>query len=168
MGTVVSAVVYTVKDNMGNPFTQGWFTVEFRDTGYTPGGEVFDYSAYIRRIEMLVANPISGSDNGMLVRPNATDFPMDAASARLVLDRMASSIVALNISGIGIRIASGTLLTTSGIAGVQSGFAVIGTLFSGLIVATASGDVAVGSLRAELLSGVAVSGIRAITYVMGY
>lgn len=169
MAVVVSSLTFVKVSTGGTPVTEGYFLIEYRAAGYRPGGEFVDLSPYFRNIQMAITQPVSGALMHV-ARPNGADFPSGTTpvSARFELHYMASSIVTINMSGIGIRVASGTLLTTSGIAGVQSGFAVIGTLFSGLITANTSGDVAVGVVFSEIVSGVAVSGTRFYAHVIGY
>lgn len=61
---VVSTYLYTVRDEAGNPRTEAWFTLEMTgayqgDGGYA-GGQAFDLSPYLRRIEHIQAMPVSG------------------------------------------------------------------------------------------------------------
>lgn len=62
---VLSATVYTLKDQAGNPRTEAWFTLEFTgayqgDGGYA-GGQSFDLSPYFKRIDYVQTAPMSGS-----------------------------------------------------------------------------------------------------------
>lgn len=169
MGVVLSAYVYTIKDIQGNPRTEGWITVTFRPD-YRPGGDFFDLSPYFRFIEHTVAYPMSGTEEWS-PQPNDSDFPsvLTPISHRIKLMGIQSAAISVLISGQGIQVASGTLLTTSGIAGVQSGFAVIGTLFSGRIAGAIAGTLGMnGPLYSEVVSGRAVSGAVAKLHVIGY
>lgn len=56
---VVSALVRTFLDQVGNRFTEGWITLELTGA-YTVGGQAFDLSPYYRRIEHINAELMSG------------------------------------------------------------------------------------------------------------
>lgn len=63
-GKIVSALVFTKVDRSGTPRTEGWFTCEFEgaydgDGGYE-GGNAFNLSPYFRRLEFVMAQPVSG------------------------------------------------------------------------------------------------------------
>lgn len=128
MAVVISSLVFTKKDIAGNSFVEGYFLVEFRDAGYTPGGEAMDLSSFMRRAEFVQATPASGALD-YEARPSYTDYPGNAGSGRVTLHYLRSSL--------GISIISGTV------------------------------NIAPAQLRAELLSGVAVSGARAIVHAIG-
>ena len=166
---IISSIVFTKKDISGNQWVEAHILFEFRNA-YVPGGEAVDLTPFFQRVELPVGGPniASGQASGYLPRVNAADIPGNPGSSRIQLFYGASGIVTLNISGIGVSVASGTLLTTSGIAGVQSGFAVIGTLHSGSISATASGVLGVGVASVEVLSGQATSGFRTYQSYLGY
>lgn len=163
MGAVISATPFTLRDQGGTPRTMGYFTLEFRNS-YTPGGEVFDLSAYFRRVETILApSPISGALMGIMVRKNETDFPGDARSGRLQLDGLAS--------GISWSFASGSLLVGSGFAsGAQllSGAGLFAPApLSGFIGVSVASGVTTG-FHTELLSGVGTSGTRLNALIIGY
>lgn len=169
MSTVVSSLIFTRKDIAGNPHVEGYFLVEFRDARYTPGGESVDLSAYMRRIEFVQTQPVSGILD-YEPRPSMTDYPGNAGSGRMTLHYLRSSIVTIHMSGLGIQILSGQSLALSGALisgqGVQSN-TLLSVLFSGLLVAITSGSIAPGQIRTEILSGTAVSGTRAVIHALG-
>jgi hypothetical protein len=59
MATVVSAYTYTIVDQMGNPRTEAWLTLEYGES-YVVGGVAFDLSPYFRRLEHVVTEWMSG------------------------------------------------------------------------------------------------------------
>lgn len=157
MAVVISPIVRTMVDGAGNPMTELYGIVEFRDAGHLPAGEAFDLSAYMRRTEYLFMQPISGA---LYYEPRvvAGDFPGNAGSGRLTLFSLASGIVTLNISGVGISLTSGQTFTVSGVLG----------LISGLLVRGASGAFNASLDQAQILSGTAISGVRAYFHALGY
>ena len=158
MAIVVSGIVFTRSDNAGNPWTEGYFLIEFRDARYTPGGEAMDLSAYMRRVEFMHAQPISGALT-YEPRPMATDFPGNAGSGRLTLHYVDSGIVTLHVSGLPIQILSGSIVS------LASGMSNAG---SGRIGLVGSGAFNAGIVTTEILSGTAVSGVRAYIHTLGY
>lgn len=180
---VISAEVFELKDQAGNPRSFGWFLYEFRGT-YVPGGIAVDLSSYMRRVAGMVANPASGTLN-VLPFPNETDFPADARSGRAQLFFVGSGavtvntsgmVVNLNTSGLGLSIASGTEPFLSGqlISGNISGQVQM-LLTSGRLAAQTSGQLTgqatawlPNSYLAEVVSGIATSGTRARIFAMGY
>ena len=160
MAVVISSVLFTKKDVAGNPWTEAWAVIEFRDANYSPGGENLALANEFSRIEYILVTPLSGNNN---YRPetNMGDYPTNGGSGRLQLYYMASGSVALNVSGLPIQILSGTTLT------LASGNTASGP-FSGRIGIAASGNLAVGLLPVEILSGTAVSGTRALIHALGH
>jgi len=153
MGAIISSLVSVRKDVGGNPFTEAWLLVEFRNQ-YVPGGEAIDLSSILRRVDQVVAcTPASGALRDVLPRENQSDYPADARSGRLEIWQVPTS-------GVGISITSGTEMFLSGkfLSGTISG-----QTFTVLI----SGRIA-GQAFAEMLSGVQTSGARARIYVVGY
>lgn len=158
MGTLISPIVLTRRDIAGNAFVEVYSIFEYRDAGILPTGESIDLSSYMRRVEMIQAQPISGA---LLhePRPNASDFPGNAGSGRMELYSLGSGTVTLNISGVAINILSGHPFIVSGRIGSMSG----------LINVTGSGFVNAGVMqRVTVLSGTAVSGTRAYIHAFGY
>lgn len=156
MGNIISARIHTLKDEAGNPLVLGWLTLEFRGTGYMPGGEVFDLSTRFRRIEEVLANPASGALD-YLPLANLADFPGDPRSGRLLLHYIGSGAVTVNTSGQNITVLSGQLQPLSGYTAVWSG--------QQTLQATAWRPEAAFS---EVRSGIAISGTRAKVFVLGY
>ena len=157
MGTLISPIVFTRRDIAGNQYAEVLAIYEYRDAGLQPTGEAIDLSAYMRRVEMIQAQPISGA---FLYdpRPNATDFPGNAGSGRMELYYGGSSTILLNISGAGVQITSGQTFAVSGVL----------RLISGLLVLGGSGALAAGLASVQILSGTAVSGTRAYIRAFGY
>ena len=160
MGAIISSIVFTEKDDRGNPWTKAYLLWEFRDTGYSPGGENINLTALFRRVEHIEMFPSSGVLEYQ-PRPNYGDFPANAGSGRVQLWYGGSGIVTLNISGLPIQILSGTTLT------LASGNTAGGPI-SGRVNAVGSGAFNAGLAQVEILSGVAVSGIRAKLFILGY
>ena len=157
MGVLISPIVFTKRDIAGNQFTEVLSIYEYRDAGLQPGGEAIDLSAYMRRVENIHAQAISG----VLLndpRPNATDFPGNAGSGRMELYTLGSGLVTVNISGLPITILSGHPFLVSGFIGPVSGRLNIG----------GSGFFNFNTANAQLLSGTAVSGTRAYIRAFGY
>ena len=60
MANILSATVFTTKDEHGNPHTEGWLTLEFGEAYQGPnGGIAFDLSRF-KRIDYIQTAPISG------------------------------------------------------------------------------------------------------------
>ena len=157
MGTLISPIVFTRRDDAGNPWVEVLSIFEYRDAGLQPGGESIDLSAYMRRVEVVTAQAISGA---LLndPRPNATDFPGNAGSGRMELYTLGSGLVTVNISGLPITILSGHPFLVSGFIGPVSGRLNIG----------GSGFFNFNTANAQLLSGTAVSGTRAYIRAFGF
>ena len=158
MGTLISPIVRTTRDDAGNPFVEVYSIFEYTNAGISPGGESIDLSPYMRRAENIIAQPISG----VLLyqpRPNVTDFPGNAGSGRMELYYVGSGIVTLNISGLPIQILSGSIVS------LASGMNNAG---SGRIGLTGSGAFNAGIDFIQVLSGTAVSGTRAYIRAFGY
>ena len=163
MGTLISPIVFTRRDDAGNPWVEVFSIFEYTSAGLLPTGESIDLSPYMRRVENILAQPISG----ILLydpRPNATDFPGNAGSGRMELHSLVSGIVTLNISGLPIQILSGNISNLSGLGGLPGG----ATIASGRIGLTGSGAFNAGIQMGSLLSGTAVSGARAYIRAFGY
>lgn len=157
MAVVISPIVRTVVDGGGNPYVELFGIVEYRDATHAPAGEAFDLSAYMRRVEYIYMQPISGA---LYYQPRvvAGDYPGNAGSGRLTLYYLASGIITLNISGVGIQLTSGQTFTVSGVL----------PLISGLLVRGASGTFNAGIDYMQVLSGTAISGVRAYFQALGY
>ena len=157
MAVVISPIVRTIRAEGGHPFTELYGIVEFRDANHAPTGEAFDLSAYMRRVEYIYMQPISGA---LYYQPRVVggDYPGNAGSGRLTLYYAGSGIVTLNISGLGIQLTSGQTFTVSGVL----------PLISGLLVRGASGAFNLGIDQVQILSGVAISGVRAYFHALGY
>ena len=128
---VVSALIYTQKDEAGNPRTVGYLTLEFTGT-LVGGGQAFDLSPYYRSLAHVVPFPMSGgelrapysgevdivaSGSKVLAQPVVTDFATPA-SARFQL------LAASTVSGRGMQqITSGA---AAAISGVRFGAQVLG------------------------------------------
>jgi hypothetical protein len=160
MGSIISSLVFTRKDDRGNPITEAYLLWEFRDANYTPGGENINLTSLFRRVEHIAMWPASGALE-YNPRPNYGDFPANAGSGRVQLWYSASGIVTLNISGLPVQILSGTSLT------LASGNTVGGPI-SGRVGLPGSGAFNAGIAPVEILSGTAVSGIRTKLHVLGY
>ena len=163
MGTLISPITFTRRDDAGNPWVEVFSIFEYTSAGILPTGESIDLSPYMRRVENILAQPISG----ILLydpRPNATDFPGNAGSGRMELHSLVSGIVTLNISGLQIQILSGNIANLSGLGGLPGGL----TLASGRLNAVGSGAFNAGIQMGSLLSGTAVSGSRAYIRAFGY
>ena len=160
MAIIVSSLVFVKVDQMGNPHTEAYCLIEFRDARYTLGGEAMDLSAIMRRVEVPpMVGRVSGVSQDYEVRPNVADYPGNAGSGRLELYYANSGIVTLNISGIPIQILSGSLVS------LASGMSNAG---SGRIGLVSSGDLGIGLGKAEILSGTtSISGIRAMLHLIG-
>ena len=157
MGVLISPIVLTRRDVAGNEYADVYSIYEYRDAGIQPGGENIPLDPYMRRVENIHAQPISG----ILLyepRPNATDFPGNAGSGRMELYSLGSAIVTLNISGLAITIISGHPFLVSGFIGPVSG----------RIAVTGSGAFNAGIQMAQILSGTAVSGARAYIHAFGF
>lgn len=158
MAVIVSPIVVTTHDAAGNPYTELHGIVEYRDAGHLPTGEVFDMSAFLRRIEYMSLTPISGALYYQ-PRPVAGDYPGNAGSGRLTLYYMSSGIVTLNISGLPVQVLSGSIVSlASGMSNAASG----------RIGLTGSGAFNAGIDMMQILSGVAISGVRAYARILGY
>ena len=157
MGTLISPIVFTKRDIAGNSFTEVLAIFEYTSTGILPTGESIDLSPYMRRVEVVTAQAISGA---LLndPRPNATDFPGNAGSGRMELYTLGSGLVTVNISGLPITILSGHPFLVSGFIGPVSGRLNIG----------GSGFFNFNTANAQLLSGTAVSGTRAYIRAFGF
>mgnify|MGYP001596690385 FL=1 len=157
MGTLISPLVFTKRDIAGNAFTEVLAIFEYTSAGILPTGESIDLSNFMRRVEMIQAQAISGA---LLndPRPNATDFPGNAGSGRMELYTLGSGLVNVNISGLPITILSGHPFLVSGFIGPVSGRLNIG----------GSGFFNFNTANAQLLSGTAVSGTRAYIRAFGY
>ena len=153
MGSIISAQVYTLVDQAGNPHTEAWLIWEFRDTTYSAGGENIDLTPYFRRVEQIVANPVSGALN-YVPKPNDSDIPGVAGSSRIQL-------WAPTVSGAGVSIASGT-------QGFVSGQLISGNISGQVFFALFSGRLAGQGAFAEVAAGTALSGTRARLLVLGY
>ena len=159
MGTLISPIVFTRKDDAGNPSVEVLAIFEYRDAGLQPGGESIDLSNYMRRVEMVQAQAISGALLNE-PRPNATDFPGNAGSGRMELYTLGSGLVNVNISGLPVTILSGTILSFA--SGVMHGG-------SARLTFGGSGFFAINTATpTQLLSGTAVSGTRAYIRAFGY
>ena len=159
MGTIISPRVFTTRDDAGNPEVTVVGIFEYRDAGLQPGGESIDLSPYMRRVEMIFAQPISGA---LLndPRPNATDFPGNAGSGRMELYTLGSGLVNVNISGLPVSILSGTIISFA--SGVMHGG-------SARLTFGGSGFFAINTATpTQLLSGTAVSGTRAYIRAFGF
>lgn len=165
MGVLISPIVRTTRDDAGNPMVDVYAIYEFRTSGILPTGEFIDLSNYMRRTEYLQTQAISGA---LLhePRPNATDFPGNAGSGRLELYSQGSGLVTLNISGLQLNILSGqaTGVAASGIFATSNLLPAI----SGRIGVVGSGAFNGYIQRTALLSGTAVSGVRAYIHAFGY
>ena len=157
MGVLISPIVRTVRDIQGNEAVDVYSIYEYRDAGIQPGGETIDLSPYMRRAEYIHAQPVSGV---FLYepRPNATDFPGNPGSGRMELYYTGSGLVTVNVSGLAITILSGHPFLISGFIGPVSG----------RIAVQGSGSFAVGLAPIQLLSGTAVSGVRAYVHAFGF
>ena len=153
MGVLISPIVLTRRDVAGNEYVDLYSIYEYRDAGIQPTGEAVDLSAFMRRVENIHAQPVSG----VLLyepRPNATDFPGNAGSGRMELYYLGSGV--LQISGLAITIISGHPFLVSGFIGPVSGRIAV------------QGNVNAGLAMAPLLSGTAVSGARAYIHAFGF
>lgn len=157
MAVVVSPIVITTRDAAGNPWTMLHAIFEYRDANHPPTGETIDLSPYLRRVEYMQLTPISGALYYQ-PRPVAGDYPGNAGSGRLTLYYLASGIATLNISGLQINVLSGALQPRSGYIDA----------LSGRIAVTGSGAFNAGIDMMQILSGVAISGVRAYASVLGY
>ncbi len=168
MAVVVSSTVFTEKDISGNPHVRGYFLIEFRDATYAAGGESLDLSPYMQRVEYVTQPMIASGAVAVEMRANLPDYPGNAGSGRIQAYYAGSSIVTINMSGIGVSIASGQVLVASGGAAAYSGgTSPLSLLFSGRITATASGAIAAGQAAAEVVTGTALSGSRSVIQVLG-
>ena len=156
MGTLISPIVFTRRDDAGNPFVEVLSIFEYTSAGILPTGESIDLSSYMRRVETIQAQPISGATL-FDPRPNATDFPGNAGSGRMELYSLGSGLVTLNISGLAITIISGHPFLVSGFIGPVSG----------RIAVQGSGAFNAAIVNAGLISGTAVSGTRAYIRAFG-
>ena len=158
MGTIISPIVFTKRDIAGNAFTEVLAIFEYRAAGLLPAGESIDLSPYMRRVEYIQAQAISG----VLLndpRPNATDFPGNAGSGRMELYTLGSGLVNVNISGLPVSILSGTIISFA--SGAMHGG-------SARLTFGGSGFFNFDTGNAQLLSGTAVSGTRAYIRAFGY
>lgn len=125
---VLSATVYTTRDQAGNPRTEAWLTIEFTGN-YVQLGQSFDLSPYFKRIDYIQTQPVSGcelravlsgaqpasgafwnSGEQVLIKPVVDDFATPA-STRFQIWGTPSAL-----SGFGIReIVSGPAAAISGI-----------------------------------------------------
>lgn len=112
MGTVISPIVLTRRDVAGNPYVDVYSIFEYTSAGILPTGESLDLSPYMRRVEYLMAQPISGALLHM-PRPIATDFPGNAGSGRMGLFYIGSGTI--TVSGI---VNAGALTMTAVLSGV--------------------------------------------------
>jgi hypothetical protein len=117
VGTLISPIVRTQRDIAGNEYTDVYSIFEYTSAGILPTGESIDLSPYMRRVELVTAQPISGALLH-LPRPIATDFPGNAGSGRMGLFYIGSG--AITVSGF---INAGVLTQTP----LLSGVAVSGT-----------------------------------------
>lgn len=165
MGVLISPIVRTSRDIAGNPLVEVYSIFEYQSTGILPTGESIDLSNYMRRVEYVQAQPISGA---LLhePRPNASDFPGNAGSGRMELHSTGSGLVTLNISGLPIQIVSGaaTGVAASGLFATSN----VLPALSGRIGVVGSGAFNGYIQRTALLSGTAVSGARAYIHAFGY
>lgn len=158
MGTLISPITFTKRDVAGNAFVEVLSIFEYTSAGILPVGESIDLSNYMRRVEMIQAQPISGVFL-YEARPNATDFPGNAGSGRMELYYGGSSTININISGLPVSILSGTLVSFS--SGLSHGG-------SGRLAFGGSGFMNAGLANVQVLSGTAVSGTRAYIRAFGY
>lgn len=159
MGVIISSILFAKEDIQGNRYTDGYLLYEFRDTGYSPGGEIMDLTNFFTRLEHIEAFPASGALE-YNPRVNQGDFPTNAGSGRVQAWYFGSGLLNLNISGIPVSILSGTILSFA--SGVMHGG-------SGRLAFGGSGFINAGALvPTEVLSGVALSGMRTKLYVLGY
>ena len=156
MGTLISPIVFTRRDDAGNPHVEVLSIFEYTSAGILPTGESIDLSNFMRRVEYVQATPISGA-TFFDPRPNATDFPGNAGSGRMELYSPGSGLVTINISGLAITIISGHPFLISGFIGPVSG----------RIAVQGSGAFNAGLVNASLISGTAVSGTRAYIRAFG-
>jgi len=84
MGVIISPIVRTTLDVAGNAMVDVYGVFEYRATGILPTGESLDLSAYMRRVEQVQVNRISGAITHV-PQVNATDYPGDAGSGRMEL-----------------------------------------------------------------------------------
>ena len=140
MAVVISATVFEKVDRQGNPHNELWAILEFADAGYSPGGENLPLAPYMRYIDYMQMTGVSGALD-YESEPNMGDFPGNAGSGR-VLARYGSSA--------GLVILSGLSLPASG------------------YLPAASGHLRIGLTKAEVLSGVALSGMRVQIHALGY
>jgi hypothetical protein len=153
VGVLISPIVLTRRDVQGNEFVDLYSIYEYRDAGIQPTGEAIDLSNFMRRVENIHAQPVSG----VLLyepRPNATDFPGNAGSGRMELYYLGSGV--LQISGLAITIVSGHPFLISGFIGPVSGRIAV------------QGNVNAGLAMTPVLSGTAVSGARAYIHAFGF
>lgn len=68
MATVLSALVYTLLDQAGNPRTEAWLTLQYGEE-YANGGVSFDLSPYFRRIDHIATFPMSGGTTRSEILP---------------------------------------------------------------------------------------------------
>lgn len=157
MAVIISSLLFTKLDINGNRWVDGYLLVEYRDAGYSPGGENIDLTSRFRRVEHIEAFPASGVLD-YNPRANYGDLPGNAGSGRLQLFYGGSGNININISGLPVSILSGTILSFA--SGVMHGG-------SGRLAFGGSGFINAGQVQTEILSGIAVSGIRAKIYVLG-
>lgn len=165
MGVVVSSLLFTKADIAGVLWTEGWFVAEFRDTGgatsglgYQGGGELFDLTAYYRRLEHWQALPLSGV-SAYRPEPNYTDVPTGfPGSARIRLMGMGISGVVVNILSGQIAFQSGAILSAQ----------VSGQVFLKALSGALQADVGTGTAPTELVSGIAISGTRILLHTLGF
>lgn len=125
---VLSATVYTTRDQAGTPRTEAWLTLEFTGN-YVQGGQAFDLSPYFKRLDYVVAQPVSGCELRSLLsgaQPASGAFWNSGARVDVmpVVDDYANPVSARfqiwgtpsALSGFGIReIVSGVAAAISGI-----------------------------------------------------
>jgi len=153
MGAVISALVYTLIDQGGNPRKEGWFLWEFRED-YSGGGITIDVGNYFRHVEQMLVNPASGAID-YLPKANDASLPgvVQSGSPRIELWTVVSGVI--NTSGQNITVLSGQTQIASGYTDIWSG------RLTQQSYAPARGF-------DELASGIAVSGVRARVFALGH
>jgi len=141
MPSIVSALVYTLIDQGGNPRQEAWFTCQFGEA-YQPGGIAFDLSPYLKRIEHVSTEWMSG---GALRAP---------------------------ISGVGIFSGAafqsgGQVKALPVFEDYDTPASARFMLQSVLVHALVSGTTGLGGLQ-EIGSGLAASGVRFLARALGY
>jgi len=112
MGIIVSSAIRVTEDISGNKQTEAQLLIEFTDASYIAGGEIFDLSPYVSRVERIVTNLASGANLWMPV-PSNTDIPGGPISTRIALYMTMVSTGLVSGAGPGqmVEVASGAAVS---------------------------------------------------------